>query len=386
MYFLDDRRACQRCFHNKDLIDYIRKEGKRSWCDWCGARNVYVVPLYMLGDLFRDVVEIYDQGDWDDLSLSDLIQEDWEVFSDRIEQDPDLMQDMTVSILMAGLDPKDYFADYPDFKEGFRREDSWLVEHWHEKAEAYFDRGRTPNGLNEFTEGTDDPNYADFPDQLEVAFEDLSTSYEPGKILYRARIHKDRSRSERFKLSELSAPPPDKATAGRANREGEPVLYLASDSTTALSEVRAWKGTAVAIAKMKVKKRISVVSLLNYRPPESPFFDELLKWNVQLARLFRRLSFELSMPVMPHEEENLYFSTQYLCDWVRKSGYDGIEYPSAMGNGFNVVVFNPDYAEPISSKYVRVTGIHHEFNQLKEHEPIYEEGPFDYLFQNGLDL
>ena len=87
------------------------------------------------------------------------------------------------------------------------------------------------------------------------------------------------------------------------------------------------------------------------------------------------------MPVMPGEEENLYFSTQYLCDLVKKSGYDGIEYPSAIGNGFNVVLFNPEDAEVISLEYVRINGIHHSTNPLKDNEPIYEEGPFDYLFQ-----
>ncbi|MBC8419366.1 MAG: RES family NAD+ phosphorylase [Desulfobacterales bacterium] len=377
----DDSRACHRCFHNKDLIDYIRQEGQRGWCDWCGGRNVYVVPLYRLGDIFREAVCIYEHDDNYSDSISFLLQEDWKVFSDKIEEAPDdLMQEMTVEILKAGLTEKEYFTDYPNYDEGFRHEEPWLEDHWHYKAEAYFERERTLNGLNEFAEGTDDPNYADFPDQLEAAFEDLSIDYESGKVLYRARIHKDRSRIEKFEPSELSAPPPDKATAGRANRKGEPVLYLASGDKTALSEVRAWKGTAVAIAEIKVRRSLSVVSLLKYEPPESPFFDDLIKWKVQLARLFHRLAYELSMPVMPHEEKNLYFSTQYLCDWVKKCGYAGIEYPSAMGNGFNVILFNPGDAEVMSQKYVRVNGIHHSTSPLRDNEPIYEEGPFDYLF------
>ena len=356
MYLFDDSRACHRCFHNKDLIDYIRKKGKRSWCDWCGARNVYVVPLYMLGDIFRDAVSIYVQDDSYSDSISFILQDEWEVFGDKIEQDP-------------------------DFNEGFRGDEEGLVEHWHYKAEAYFEGGRTPNGLDGLADNNEDDIYPDFPDQLEAAFEDLSNDYEPGKILYRARIHKNRFRTERFKLTELGAPPPDATAASRANRENEPVLYLANDAETALSEVRAWKGTAVAIAEMKVKRRISVVSLLNYTPPESPFFNDLIRWEVQLARLFRRLAYELSMPVMRHEEKNLYFSTQYLCDWVKKSEYDGIEYPSAMGNGFNVVLFNPDDADVVSLEYVRVKGIYPSTSPLKDNEPIYEEGPFNYLFQ-----
>ena len=181
----DDSFVCHRCFRDKTLIDFIREQGKRSWCDWCGARNVYVVPLYMLGDIFRDAVSIYVQDDSCSDSISYILQDEWEVFSDKIEQDPDLMQDMTVAILMAGLDPKDYFADYPDFNEGFRGDEEGLVEHWHQKAEDYFASGKTDLTVSGRSSSTEDEDYAEFPDQLEVAFEDLSIIYEPGKILYR---------------------------------------------------------------------------------------------------------------------------------------------------------------------------------------------------------
>lgn len=50
----DDSLACHRCFKDKSLIDFIRKQGKRGWCGWCGGRNVYVVPLYELGEMFRE--------------------------------------------------------------------------------------------------------------------------------------------------------------------------------------------------------------------------------------------------------------------------------------------------------------------------------------------
>ena len=92
----EDSIACHRCFRDKALIDFIRKQGKRGWCDWCGGRNVYVVSLYELGYIFRDAVSIYEQDDTCSDSISFLLQEDWEVFSDKVEQDPDLMQELTV--------------------------------------------------------------------------------------------------------------------------------------------------------------------------------------------------------------------------------------------------------------------------------------------------
>jgi len=377
-----DSLTCHRCFKDKNLIDFIKGEGKRGWCDWCGGRNVYVVPLYMLGDIFRDAVAIYQSSDWDDESISFLLQEDWEVFSDKMEQATnDLMKEMTVAILKAGLTAKEYSSDYSEFDEGFRREEAWLVEHWHQKAETYFEQGGSFGGLSGLSDKYEDTEYEGFPDQLEVALEDLSTIYEPDKILYRARIHKDRFRTQRLTLPELGAPSPDETPAGRANRKNEPVLYLANDGPTALCEVRAWKGAAVAIAEVKVDKSLSIVSLLDYEFPKSPFFNDNLRWEIQLGALFNRLADELSMPIIRGEDEAFYFSTQYLCDWVKKYGYDGIEYPSAMGNGFNVVLFNPEDAEPIAIDYVDVESIRHAFHKLSDNEPIYEESPFDYLFR-----
>jgi hypothetical protein len=68
---------------------------------------------------------------------------------------------------------------------------------------------------------------------------------------------------------------------------------------------------------------------------------------------------------------------------VRKAGYHGIEYPSAMGPGFNVVIFNPDDVRPLEITYVRVTGVKHFSVKLREYDSVYEEGPFDYLFQES---
>ena len=378
----EDGHACQHCFRDKVLIDFIRQEGRRGWCDWCGGRNVYVIPLYKLGNIFRDVVSIYQSGDGNDDSISFLLQEDWDVFSDRIEQAPDdLMQRLTVAILKSGLSPKDYHSgDYPDYTDFFRRKGEWLVEHWHEKAEAYFFGGQrrlqeTLSSISNHMEPIDS-----LPDQLETALEDLSRTYETGHILYRARIHKDRFREKWFSLAEVGAPPPDDAPAGRANRKKEPVLYLASNAETALAEVRAWNGMAVAIAGFTIKKPLSVISLLNYQLPESPFFEEYLEWKIQMAALFDRLAEELSRPVLLGEDDNVYFSTQYLCDWVKQSGHDGIEYPSAMGSGFNVALFEPGYAAPLDMQYVRINKIKHIYDPLDPDEPLYDEGPFDYLF------
>ncbi|MDP3182181.1 MAG: RES family NAD+ phosphorylase [Desulfobaccales bacterium] len=340
------------------------------------------MPLEELGPLFRNIARIYDPVEGPDSlgrgdSIALLLQEDWDIFSDRIEN-ADLMDEMAISILEAGLHPKNDI-DEPDYQGNFRHPRDWLEDNWHEKIERIMTESQ-PAIVDEKGEPSQSSLNSAFDQEAhEVAFEDFGIVLEEGEILYRARIHKDRTRVEPFDLHELGAPPPEKAEAGRANRLGEAVLYLASDEHTAISEVRAWKGAPVAIARIRLERRLWIVNLKHHKPTKSPFFEELLDWKVQLAGLFRRFGEELSRPIMKNEEEILYKPSQHLCDLIRQNGFDGVAYPSAMGKGFNVVIFDPKVVKIMDHKYVRVKNVQYDYDNLRNHEPIYNETPYDHL-------
>jgi RES domain-containing protein len=381
---LKDRNvACIRCFKDKRLQKFIRETGRKSHCPWCGSRNTYVVPLEELGPLFRDVARIYDPvegpeppGD----SISLLLQEDWDIFSERIENASDnLMEEMTISILEAGLNPKDD-VDEPDYSGFFRKPRDWMEDGWHEKIEKLMEPVEPAIEKENGSIGQDILDESSYPEAHEIAFEDFGLDFKKGKVLFRARIHEDRNRKDRFQLHEMGAPKPEEATPGRANRAGEPVLYLASDEKTALSEKRAWNDAPVAIARVRLKKRLWIVNLKDHKLLDSPFFEELLAWKVQLMGLFRRFGEELSRPVLPHEKEVLYKPSQHLCDLIRKNGFDGVAYPSAMGPGFNVVIFDTEAAKPLDRKYVRAK-VQYYYDNLGDYEPIYEETPYDHLLE-----
>jgi RES domain-containing protein len=288
---------------------------------------------------------------------------------------------LAVSILYAGLSDKERF-DYPDYESLFRNTESSLENAWDEKAYAVLsgeisipDRKEALNIEREIAD--------ELPDQISIAFEDLAAGFEEGTLLYRARIHDDRKRTERFASDELGAPPPKLARAGRANRKGEPMLYLASNKSTALAEVRAWKGAAVALAEMRLRRRLLLVDLAQAKPFGSPFFVELLRWKLDLAGLLRRLAEDMSRPVVAREDEVLYKPTQLLAWLIRSSGYDGCKYPSAMGPGTNIVLFNPEDAYPTNIAYVRIQRIAYFSEPLSLFETPYEEGPYDYLSSSG---
>jgi RES domain-containing protein len=370
--------ACHFCFNDKVLRDWIKEESfGRAKCPWCGRRG-HLIYLTQLSEPFRKVVEelyteasgpeAFDRGD----RIGDLLDYEWGIFSEELVDD---RQELVVAILTADLREKELF-DYPEFEGLFYSRELSLEEAWDAKASAVLmgDMLKPP-----------DPGMMGDQRELfgpfEIVFEDLAVSFKPEQqgSLFRARVYDDREHKEKYTAEEVGAPPREKVKAGRANQAQQPVLYLANNRSTALAEVRPWKGAAVAIAEVKVKQRLWLVDLSQVRPVKSPFFENLLKWRIDLAVLLYRLGQDMSRPVMPHEQEILYKPTQLLTLMIQATGYDGCIYPSAMGSGKNYVLFDTQAAEVLNIEHVRVRSATFFSKPLGCHEEIYEEGPYDHM-------
>lgn len=222
----DDRRVCLDCFSDNTLRDFIETNGMVGNCHWCALKNVKTVPVFELSEMFRAVAACYDEVTGPETylhheSISYLLQEDWCIFSDKIE-DADLLQEMTLAILMADVDPKER-GDFPDYDGFFARQLPDLVDEWFNTLDNMLNKGKP----HQEPKGND--NLDGFPSRLELAIEDGMRILQAGSIYWRARIHKDRKRKNRFTLSEMGAPHQEIVKAGRANRDKEPVLYLATD-------------------------------------------------------------------------------------------------------------------------------------------------------------
>lgn len=361
--------ACHLCFHDRKIQAWAREQSRgRIVCPWCGRRG-HLVQLASLAEPFRDVASLYDEVNGPNAfeigePLSFLLDDDWDVFSPEI-QSLDLAQELLTSILHADLSEKDRY-DFPDFHGLFRRQRSSLEDAWDERAYNAL-QIELPKQIADEPQGS-----------LEVAFEDLATFCEPKRKFYRARVHDDRRRTSRFTSAEVGAPPPEKAKAGRANQDGQPVLYLASNKSTALAEVRPWKGAAVALAEIEVNRELLLVDLARRHSVKSPFFVELLAWKLQLAGLLYRLGHDMSQPVMPHEQAVLYKPTQLLALMIQAAGYDGCIFPSAMGSGKNVVLFDVNAADVAGVDYLRVTQAAFFSSSFSIYDNVYDEGPYDY--------
>jgi RES domain-containing protein len=344
---------CVRCFNDQRLAEWIKEKGQRGNCSWCGARRTFIVHLTVLGDAFRDVADIYapsddHHGDW----ISELLQQDWDIFSEQLlARHGDNVQELVVAILVGDLDPKEAWID-TDYSGLFRSRDPFettLEEQWEARVAQLLGGEATSEHL---PDGEDDGF-----DPLEYALSENGISFPIDTTLYRARIHLPRHGSDRFSPVDLAAPPLPSARSQRANRAGEPVLYMASDAQTALAEVRAWKRAIVAVGQMRIVRDVSILDLRDPPRIQSPFFDEFLRWRIEANGLLERFGLELSRPMVRGEPETHYSMTQHLCDLVRKASFEGIAYPSAMGPGYNVVLFDPAAAIATDIDYFKVDKI-----------------------------
>lgn len=138
-----------------------------------------------------------------------------------------------------------------------------------------------------------------------------------------------------FSGQDISSPSVMKSRAGRANRAGVAFLYLASDKVTAVSEVRPHPGHYVSIGQFINNKELLLADLR---------FIDLIKYfksekKLQMFKILKDLSDELSIPILPEEQEN-YLVSQFISDVIRQLGFDGILFKSSVSNGYNLVGFN----------------------------------------------
>ena len=186
----------------------------------------------------------------------------------------------------------------------------------------------------------------------------ISKKYPAGTEFYRARIT---SNSNGFITSEMNAPQKEKRSAGRINPEGIGVLYLSSDDKTVLNEVRANTFDYVTIGKFKSIKEIKVVNLSGLSGT-SPFLyqGELEKYAAN-RKIFQEIALEIAKPLRRSDSLIEYLPTQYIAEFIKSQGYDGVEYTSTLcEGGYNIAIFDENLFECMSAETKEVMSIQYE--------------------------
>ncbi|NMP80011.1 RES family NAD+ phosphorylase [Pseudoalteromonas arctica] len=198
-------------------------------------------------------------------------------------------------------------------------------------------------------------NYYQVEDEFESRLASIATHIETklnlGECYYRARIGSVLKASnfdwrrmmheEEFHVpyqgDEIAAPPIHLATGGRINRPGVSYLYLATDSATAISEVRPHPGENVSVGKFKANRKLKIADFSQHT-----LTDELLSDDgLDTLELIIAIENNLSMAVSPSMSKH-YSVTQFIAEIVRKQGFDGLSFKSSVSEGKNYVIFNPE--------------------------------------------
>lgn len=168
-----------------------------------------------------------------------------------------------------------------------------------------------------------------------------------GEILYRSRITDEGK--VKMKPSEMKCPPSNKTRAGRANPVGIPYLYLCKDIKTTYYEVRAGFLDNISVGRFIIKRDLNIVDFDYQLNPYPVFIDggeDELKKQVIKYEFLKDVRNDLSKPLKRYDTELEYVPTQWISEYCKIEGADGISFASSLdGEGTNYVLFNQNDAK-----------------------------------------
>lgn len=319
-------KCCAECIGDRGLRKNIipSLEGLRGNCSRCRSEHVTLVEPQGLAEAFGTLLSIYEQAD-EGKTLVQLLREDWGMF-DNPNMDDARAQVLLGDILDDGNIVRRNFQLSPNYQsDGLQRWEKLRDELMY--GNRYFP-----------TVGIDEDRLAVLVGSLSIDSDDLPTEW------YRARLL---NQDQPYSATEMGAPPKKLASHGRANPAGIPYLYLGSTPNTAVSEIRPHTGERACVAQFSTPAHLRVIDLRHPRKTVSPFLQgEVMKIGYMRADipLLGRLGDELTRPVLPQSAAVDYVPSQYLCEFIKKCGFQGVMYRSSVGDGVNLALFYPDYA------------------------------------------
>ena len=314
------RKCCGSCFGDAFLTQQVEQLAQETGnCEFCLSRDVKLVEPAELIDFFETLLGLYEESsDPGSCSIESLLRTDWVLF----EKLDSVKAEMLLGLIFNNIDmlQKNYTPVI--------QHDPSAIQEWEDFREELKHRNRFF------------PKKIQATKQLEDLFRFLVAPAAdiPNKV-YRSRICEQQ---QPYSLDQMGKPLAALTGNGRANPVGIPCLYVASDTNTAIAEIRPHKGEMVSVAEFEVDGKIGLADLRYPRKTISPF--QLSEEQIRLLRRYMdylcRLSEELTMPVLPKTAHLEYLPSQYLCEFIKHCGFDGVIYTSAMGPGVNYAIFN----------------------------------------------
>lgn len=347
-----DKRVCTRCVDDVALKEILKSQASSGRCDYCRRRGRVAAVEALQEAVYATVWTYYheptDAGvPWDGGFIIDPIEIDEVLYMLGFDGHSELLSDIIDADMGNG-----WVAAADGYWAG-AHEHEVLLSSWSSfegiiKHKTRFHFGQVEEAFES------EPQEIEPSRMLAVLGEKLRScirEIDVGIVLYRSRV---RGPGETWRPceSELGAPPPGIARAGRMNPAGIPYLYTALDIGTALRETGVSSQTLgdVFVASFEVVEPLLVVDLTQLPKPPS-VFDVDRKRDREEALFVRGFVDAISKPVAKNGQEHIeYVPSQVVCEYLaqvfrpRKGVMlAGLLFPSSVQkNGKNLVVFPVD--------------------------------------------
>ena len=348
--------CCPSCFASDTARDFVEKVGTPGRCHFCENNCSHTIEPRLMYDLFWPLISFFEvpsqfnghclsECETGETNLPEQFAEfSFDVFASHLSVQKQC--ELLDQILQIQINP-DHSSSGPwrprlDYLWDYRNLFAWDGFSTHLKS----------NGKSIIA-----PEDTDFSETPQVWILEAIQKY--GKIelieavdkktFYRARLGgalDDEKHLVPWSKEKTSAPPPHKTTAGRANPKGIVFLYAATNSKTAVAEVRPEIGSPVTVRPVKVKQPLKLVDLREEFVITDPIGDQKLHDRIAAHSMLNSLRADLSKPVLRAKSDVEYLPSQFLTEVIRGGGYDGIIFPSSQSaSGENIVIFVPSKCE-----------------------------------------
>lgn len=344
-------------FRDQQLSSMIESNNRIGNCDISGENDVIIYDTdedNYLVEYLEEILDVFTVAKYLNIDESDeratylkCFLAQWNIFS----ADEDKIQIIVKEICHERyLDQKDIFEEKVTIRELFdidEMEKSCIL-----KTFSWEDFCYHIKHINRFH------SHHINEEQLKKLLGNMMITIPKGTLeLYRARICDENHYIDGYLPREMGAPPVNRVTAGRTNSEGIQCLYLSSSEETTYHEVRARDCDFVSVGTFQQTKDLKIVDLSLFDdigPFSNPDFD--MTWFAINIQIIRKIGNEIAKPMRRFDSQLDYVPTQYLCDYIKHLGYDGIKFKSTLiSGGINYAIFDERKFNCIAS-YVREIG------------------------------
>lgn len=310
-------KICAKCFNDRALQSIIENNGELGICDITGEKAV-IIDTFDLSDSFDSFIGSFVETT-DGTPFYAKVQEDWNLFNDKYGR----------TVFKALLDERgsnlsiDSKVDYAEFiyekAKGWQKFKDTLTHEFRYMSSIMMEE--------EF-------------EIYDQAFYSHITPLKATTTFYRSRINENGNTTP-FPKEKMGAPKKEWATAGRANPQGIPYLYLSDTPETTFYEVRALYLDIISTGSFKSNRELKIVDFTKTMSPFNLMADSSVDKGIIGEFLIKAISKDLSRPMRRYDSPLDYVPTQFICEYIKYSAKaDGIAFKSSLCNGINYVIFD----------------------------------------------